>query len=765
MPDLGKSVYTLYTDNAPFDAGLAEAEATASEKTAAIGAKISKVGSGFSKVGKDLTHKLTLPIIGVGAVATDMAMNFQDSMQKLNSLVGVSQKQVNQWSQQFLELGPKVGQSPKALADSMFYITSAGLRGKNALDVLTASAKASAAGLGEQKSIADAATSAMNAYGPKVLSGSAAVDAMTAAVKAGKMDPATLASSLGTIIAPAQAVGVSFQDVVGNMAALSRVGVSAQKGATGIRSVLSTMLKPTKGTAAALKDLGLNTDMVAKSMKDEGMQPALLGIAQRAGLTKDSLKSLSTMVKNGHVEWDKLSTSQTKQVKTLAKVFPNVKALTTVMTLTGKSAGKAAAAIDVVHHSAGATDEAFKSFEKTSKAKMERSMNNLKSLMIELGVKVMPVVVSLLGKLVQVFMGVFNWVSKLSGPWKTIVIAGIAFLAVLGPLVSIIGTMITIIGAVTTAIEILTGAEVAAEAASAGFVAIAVVIVALVAALAIGFYLAYEKVGWFRNAVNTAFRGVKVVIGAVIDFIKKHWHQAWNAVKTAFMFVVGLIKKYWKGLLIVLLGPLGVVIDLIVGYWPQISSAFSKMVGFMKTAWHWVDTNLLPPIQDAVHWMINHVGDIVGPMQSAWGFVMQAVSPIETVLGKIQQAIQWLMDHAGPISSILGKLDSAKNVVSSVISKFAVGTSYAPGGMALVGERGPELVNMPRGAQVWNAQQTRRMINNQGGGSSVGGGGPARLSGVLKIVDLEQGLFEFVDGMITDAQDKHDAFLARRARA
>jgi len=33
-------------------------------------------------------------------------------------------------------------------------------------------------------------------------------------------------------------------------------------------------------------------------------------------------------------------------------------------------------------------------------------------------------------------------------------------------------------------------------------------------------------------------------------------------------------------------------------------------------------------------------------------------------------------------------------------STFASGTSFAPGGWAMVGERGPEIVNLPRGAQV-----------------------------------------------------------------
>lgn len=36
----------------------------------------------------------------------------------------------------------------------------------------------------------------------------------------------------------------------------------------------------------------------------------------------------------------------------------------------------------------------------------------------------------------------------------------------------------------------------------------------------------------------------------------------------------------------------------------------------------------------------------------------------------------------------------------SILPKFASGTDFAPGGMALVGERGPELVNLPRGSQV-----------------------------------------------------------------
>jgi predicted nucleic acid-binding Zn-ribbon protein len=52
---------------------------------------------------------------------------------------------------------------------------------------------------------------------------------------------------------------------------------------------------------------------------------------------------------------------------------------------------------------------------------------------------------------------------------------------------------------------------------------------------------------------------------------------------------------------------------------------------------------------------------------------------------------------------------------------FATGTRYAPGGMALVGERGPEMINLPRGSQVIPAAQTSQMMGGIGGAIEVFG--------------------------------------------
>jgi hypothetical protein len=45
---------------------------------------------------------------------------------------------------------------------------------------------------------------------------------------------------------------------------------------------------------------------------------------------------------------------------------------------------------------------------------------------------------------------------------------------------------------------------------------------------------------------------------------------------------------------------------------------------------------------------------------------------------------------------------------------FANGTVNAPGGLAMVGERGPELVNLPSGSRVFDSQKTERMMGEGG---------------------------------------------------
>ncbi|MCG7520847.1 hypothetical protein [Ruegeria sp. Ofav3-42] len=85
----------------------------------------------------------------------------------------------------------------------------------------------------------------------------------------------------------------------------------------------------------------------------------------------------------------------------------------------------------------------------------------------------------------------------------------------------------------------------------------------------------------------------------------------------------------------------------------------------------------------------------------------------ETLAGSLESSIQGLLEGTKTIKSALADIASslaslfAKQAATSIVRAilpgipgFAEGTNFAPGGLAVVGEKGPELVNLPRGSQV-----------------------------------------------------------------
>lgn len=91
-------------------------------------------------------------------------------------------------------------------------------------------------------------------------------------------------------------------------------------------------------------------------------------------------------------------------------------------------------------------------------------------------------------------------------------------------------------------------------------------------------------------------------------------------------------------------------------------------------------------------------------------------------------------------------------------SFFAKGTTYAPGGMAVVGERGPELVNLPKGSQVI----PNHKMGGLGGGSfniSVDARGSSDPAAVR--AQVQQGILEAAPAIIAAAESRTIAGLRR----
>lgn len=86
------------------------------------------------------------------------------------------------------------------------------------------------------------------------------------------------------------------------------------------------------------------------------------------------------------------------------------------------------------------------------------------------------------------------------------------------------------------------------------------------------------------------------------------------------------------------------------------------------------------------------------------------------------------------------------------VPAFASGTDSAPGGWSLVGERGPEIVNLPKGSQVFDNKTSAAMLSGAGGITVQG----PLISGVTLAGDMD------VDRLATRMYDKLQEKLARK---
>ncbi len=97
------------------------------------------------------------------------------------------------------------------------------------------------------------------------------------------------------------------------------------------------------------------------------------------------------------------------------------------------------------------------------------------------------------------------------------------------------------------------------------------------------------------------------------------------------------------------------------------------------------------------------------------GLLQGSASVREALAGIFADLARMAADRL--IQQMLGGLfggGSGGGALGGLIPGFAAGTDFAPGGLALVGERGPELVNLPRGARVTPNDQ----LAGAGGGST-----------------------------------------------
>lgn len=215
-----------------------------------------------------------------------------------------------------------------------------------------------------------------------------------------------------------------------------------------------------------------------------------------------------------------------------------------------------------------------------------------------------------------------------------------------------------------------------------------------------------------KTIINAALGNIKIIISAAWDAIKGVAIAAWNSLK-------GSIDGVWNGIKTNVNSSVNSVKTTLSTAWDSVKSTASSKWDSIKSEiggkFDGAKSKIDSVLSDIKGALSGAWSGIEGSVKSAWsGIANAAASGFDGITGKIKSIVNQAIGY-------VNRLISAYNEVASVlglselnsIPKLQSGTSYFKGGLAMVGERGPELVNLPRGSAVQQNQSVRNTYNTQ----------------------------------------------------
>lgn len=230
--------------------------------------------------------------VSVGLTAAiGQARDFNAAIAETSTLIKGTPAELAQLEGAARSLAMAYGGTATGQVEAFYQAISAGVGGvAEASALLETANRLAIGGVTDVTTGVDALTTAVNAYGPGVLTAAQASDALFVAMGAGKTTIGELSASLGQIVPIAAASGVSFDEVTGAIAALTTQGLSTASATTGLRQVLAAVIAPTSQAAKEAERLGLAFD--GEALKAQGLQGFLESVIAATDGNQESMATL-----------------------------------------------------------------------------------------------------------------------------------------------------------------------------------------------------------------------------------------------------------------------------------------------------------------------------------------------------------------------------------------------------------------------------------------------------------------------------------------
>jgi hypothetical protein len=415
----------------------------------------------------------------------------------------------------------------------------------------------------------------------------------------------------------------------------------------------SMLLGATKSVTESEKDMTLATEISRQRHMDLSRAVRAVALVEqgrttglgRMGIVLPKVTAAQDALKNSHIKATAAQMANAKALDAMASRQQAMQALT-------KQFG---GALTAYSHTAAGSINTLK--------------NSVEVLSVKVGTALLPMVVKLVGWL----MDLVKWVQKNS---TLVEVLGSVLLILVGTFKAMV-----IIEKVSRALQAYSAAQKAAAAATGDTEAATVGLnmavltspwfwaIAAILALVAAFVILWLKCKWFRDFWIGLWKDVVKAVDAAVKWITRAWkdmakwigdaaQNVYRWVTGAFHDVLNWVRQNWPYLLGALTGPFSLAIAWIVKHWDTVKKLPGELLKLFKDIGGDLLNAIVWPFKTAFQWVSHHLPS-------------------------------FHVHHIGPIPIPLPSFPG-----------LATGGVTPYGGAFVVGERGPELVTLPQGANV-----------------------------------------------------------------
>jgi TP901 family phage tail tape measure protein len=219
----------------------------------------------------------------------------------------------------------------------------------------------------------------------------------------------------------------------------------------------------------------------------------------------------------------------------------------------------------------------------------------------------------------------------------------------------------------------------------------------------------------FGETIVEFFSGIWDSIVQIFEGVWQVIQGIWQTVSSIFK---GDWEGFWQGIENIVVGFVEIVTGLFSAFWTTIQAGWSAFFDFIRdiwpTIWEWVKSTAQEKWDQFVDWIGGAWESLKAFWEGGWSGLVEYLAtafagigekvkaPLNTVLAIIESVINAAISGLNGLIGVVNKVPGVNigEIGSVTLPRLASGGRAIREGLALVGEEGPEIIRMARGAEV-----------------------------------------------------------------